>query len=127
MTMGNRRLTLFALLAVAPWPGLANAEEAQETDRPAATAEERQARRDAMRERWQNMSEEEREAFRAEMRAKRSAGDERMPRRFRHLSDEEREAMRERWQNMSEEERQALREQIRERRRAHRQKDTPGA
>ncbi len=79
------------------------------------TPEERRAHREAMRERWQNMSEEEREVFRQEMREKHGGKPHGPRRHFRHLSEEERAAMRERWQNMSEEEREAFRQQMRER------------
>lgn len=59
------------------------------------------------------MSEEEREALRAERRAR---GDGDRPTRRAQLSEEERAAMRERWESMSDEERQAAREKMRERR-----------
>lgn len=68
-----------------------------------ATADEREDRRAEMRERWESMSEEERQAARE---ARKQQGG-----RYRDLSDEERQAMRERWESMSEEERAALREQ----------------
>ncbi len=68
-----------------------------------------------MREQFQNMSEEEREQFRAQMgerfaARRRESGD-----RFGNLSEEEREKMRERFENMSEEERQEFMAQRRER------------
>ena len=53
-----------------------------------------------MRERWESMSEAERQA----VRERRAAG------RMGSVSEEQREAMRERWHSMSEEERQAARE-----------------
>lgn len=63
---------------------------------------EREDRRQALRERWQNMSPEEREAMKQRFRDQRQQG-----------SPEEREsrrqALRERWQNMNPEERQRLR------------------
>lgn len=75
-------------------------------------SEERMAR---MRERWENMSEEQRERFRAGMRERKE--------RWENLSEEEREEYlarmrerRERWRNMSEEERQEFRARRRERR-----------
>jgi hypothetical protein len=77
-----------------------------------------------MRERLENMSEEEREQFRSQMRERfggrrREGG---MRGRFENMSEEERarmeeerRQMRERFENMSEEEREAFRAQMRER------------
>ncbi len=80
--------------------------------------------RRGMRERLENMSEEEREQFRAQMR-ERFAGRRReggMGGRFENMSEEERakmeeerRQMRERMENMSEEEREEFRAQMRER------------
>jgi hypothetical protein len=77
--------------------------------------------RDAMRQRFENMTDEEREAFRAQMRERfggRRRGD--MGPQL-QLSDEERakmreeiSALRERWDQMSEEEREEARNQISE-------------
>ncbi len=89
------------------------------------TPEERRAHREAMRERWQNMSAEEREALRQEMREKHGDRHHGPRRHFRHLSEEERAAMRERWQNMSEEERKAFRQKMRERNSGHDRKHRP--
>ena len=78
------------------------ASEGPKAQRP--TAEQR----DAARARWESMSEEEREAARAERRDRRSS-----------MSDEERQAARERrrerWEGMSAEERDAARARHRER------------
>jgi len=75
-------------------------------------SEERMAR---MRERWEDMSEEQRERFRAGMRERKE--------RWENMSEEEKEEflarMRERmerWRNMSEEEREEYRARRRERR-----------
>ncbi len=74
--------------------------------------EERMAR---MRERWEDMSEEQRERFRARIRERKE--------RWENMSEEERQEYldrarerRERWENMSEEERQEFRARRRERR-----------
>jgi hypothetical protein len=94
------------------------------------SAEERQAAKQARREQWENMSEEERATARAQRKehmAKRRAANRE---RFENMSEEEREAMRARRQNMSEEDRAAMRErwanmsdeerqEMRERRREH--------
>ena len=106
---------------------LAQDADAESAVREPPTLEERKARREAMRERYQNMSDEEREAFRKEMREKH--GDRAADKRKRRadLTEDERAAMRERWQNMSEEERQAAREKMRERRAQQRQNRTPEA
>ncbi|MBA7700436.1 Acetylglutamate kinase [subsurface metagenome] len=76
-------------------------------------SEERMAR---MRERWEDMSEEQRERFRDGMRERKE--------RWENMSEEERQEYldrmrerRERWRNMSEEERQEFRARRRERRR----------
>ena len=76
-------------------------------------SEERMAR---MRERWEDMSEEQRERFRARIRERKE--------RWENMSEEERQEYldrmrerRERWRNMSEEERQEFRARRRERRR----------
>jgi len=75
-------------------------------------SEERMAR---MRERWEDMSEEEREMFRVGMRERKE--------RWENLSEEERQEFlarmrerRERWESMSEEEREEYRARRRERR-----------
>ena len=75
-------------------------------------SEERMAR---MRERWEDMSGEQRERFRAGMRGRKE--------RWENMSEEEKEEFlarmrerRERWRNMSEEEREEFRARRRERR-----------
>ena len=75
-------------------------------------SEERMAR---MRERWEDMSEEQRERFRDGMRERKE--------RWENMSEEERQEYlarmrerRERWRNMSEEEREEFRARRRERR-----------
>ncbi len=68
-----------------------------------------------MRERLENMSEEEREQFRAQMRERFGGRRRRGGERSQNLSEEERRNMRERFENMSEEEREAFRAQMRER------------
>jgi hypothetical protein len=90
-------LILASLFASGPALGQDDTTDAQARVSP----EERQARREAMRERWESLSEEERAAIREERRLARES---------------RREAMRERIENMSEEEREALRERMRERR-----------
>jgi hypothetical protein len=66
-----------------------------------AIADERENSRAEMRERWESMSEEERQAAREQHGGRGGrAGD---------MSDEERQAMRERWESMSEEERAEMR------------------
>ena len=68
------------------------------------SAEERDAAREARREHWQSMSDEERAAFREQHRAK---------------SQQRRDAARERYQNMSDEERAAMREKREQHRAQH--------
>ncbi|MBN2136455.1 MAG: hypothetical protein JW720_01475 [Sedimentisphaerales bacterium] len=81
---------------------------------------QRREDRAQMNEQMANMSEEERQAFRDDMRQRfserRDSGDssDRQPGGMR-MSDEERQRMRERFENMSEEERQAFREEMRQR------------
>jgi hypothetical protein len=77
-------------------------------------------RRAGMRERFENMTDEEREAFRAQMRERFSSRRRDMGPQL-QLSDEERakmreeiDALREKWDQMSEEEREAARNQISE-------------
>ena len=53
-SMSTALLLAFALAATSAFPQ----ESAAETDRQPPTAEERKARREAMRERWDNMSED---------------------------------------------------------------------
>jgi len=78
--------------------------------------------RESMKQRFENMSEQEKEEFRAQMReragGRRPQGDV----RFRNLSEEERarlkeqrESMRKRFENMSEQEREEFKAQMRER------------
>jgi hypothetical protein len=97
-------------------PKLAEAEETMPWWSPPGLStegsEERMAR---MRERWEDMSEEQRERFRDGMRERKE--------RWENMSEEERQEyldrMRERresWRNMSEEERQEFRARRRERR-----------
>ena len=92
------RRDVFALLCAAMVIGVVPLVSAQEETPPgdwqALTSEERQARRDAARERWESMSEEERAAARAERGAR---------------QDERFDQARQRWESMSEEERAAAR------------------
>jgi hypothetical protein len=64
----------------------------------------REQRRAEMRERWESMSEADRQAFIEQRQARRE--------RWQSMSAEERQARRERWQSMSEEERRAMRERM---------------
>ena len=68
------------------------------------SAEERDAAREARREHWESLSDEERSALREQHRAK---------------SQQRRDAARERYQNMSDEERAAMRQKREEHRRQH--------
>jgi hypothetical protein len=97
-------------------PGGRDAASALSPEERTALVEERAK----MMERFENMSEEEKEKFRAEVRKKFAA--KRQESAVRNISEEERarlEAerikMRERWENMSEEERQAYRAKMRAR------------
>lgn len=78
-----------------------------------------------MMERMANMSEEEKEAFRAQMRERFSRRPQRGARGFRDLPPDEAARFRERWENMSEEERQAFRARMRERFNAQRRRERP--
>jgi len=88
---------------------------AELTDEQRAEMQEERAQ---MRDRWENMSEEERRKFMAERGDRFDAG--RRPGGARRpggmgMSEEERQAMRERFENMSEEEREKAREEMRQR------------
>jgi len=82
----------------------------------------RREQREGMRERMANMSEEEREEFRAQMRERFGADPRGGRQRFRDLTPEQREKLAEQrakmmegWENMSEEEREKIKAQMRER------------
>ena len=99
-----------------PGPGSRNRARDSSPEERAGLVEER-AR---MRERFENMSEEERQEYRAQMRERfgsrrRRGGFEELSEEERARLEEERRQMRERWESMSEEERQAYRAQMRER------------
>ena len=93
-------------------------ERRRSADLTAEQRAERQEERAQMRDRWENMSEEERRQFMAErgdrFDAARQQGGGRRPGGM-GMSEEERQAMRERFENMSEEERQKAREEMRQR------------
>lgn len=127
-------LTALALLATGAATLLAMetavAQDAPPPDPSAMSAEEREAFREARREQWQNMSEQERAATREKHRAEREQHRAAMRERYDNMSEEERAAareqhradkekrraaMRERYANMSEQERQAMRERRAER------------
>jgi Spy/CpxP family protein refolding chaperone len=82
------------------------------------TQEQRQARRTEMRDKFQNMSPEERQAKRAHLKE-----------RFQNMSPEQRQAFRdkrrERFQKMSPEQRQAFRERREQRRAQFRERHSP--
>ena len=112
-----RQLKTITLLGVAAvfCMGTGYTQDNSPQDPGSMSAEQRQAAKQARREQWENMSEEERAAARAqreERKAKRKAAHRE---RFESMSEEEREAVRARRQNMSEEERQALRKRRQER------------
>jgi hypothetical protein len=108
--------TLLLLLAMT-----CSAAQGQESDQapghdrppPRQMSEEDRA---AMRERFENMSDEEKQAFREKMRERRSS----QPRGG-NLSEEERAARRAKWESMSEEQRAAAREMARQQRESKRQ------
>ncbi len=88
-------------------------------DTPEERAKLREQRAQILKK-MESLTEEEKEQFRARIRA-RYSGQRAGPRGFQNLSPEQREEMARRWQNMSEQEREALRKQIAERFRAVRQ------
>ncbi len=94
----RQALKIIGFAALLAGGGAVAQEQGDGQPSPGEQREDREARRQEMRERWESMSEEEREAARAEMRERR---------------DSRREEMRERWENMSEEEREAMREKRR--------------
>lgn len=89
--------------------------------------EQRQALKAEQKARWDSMSDEERKAARREMNERRQLNRDAMRQKWDSMSDEEREAARakrqaqreqhrETWNNMSDEEKAAARSQMRERR-----------
>lgn len=99
-----------------PGPGGRDTQSALSPEERARLVEQREG----MREQFENMSEQEREQFRAQVREK--FGGRRREGGFLNLSEEERtkfreemEKIRERWEEMSEEERQEAMAQMRER------------
>jgi len=124
-------LATAALMAM----GTAIAQDSPPQDRREMSAEERDAARQARRELWENMSEEDRAAAREQHRAKREDRRAANRERYENMSEEERAAAREqrrarteerhaarreRYESMSEEERQAMRERRAERGGQHR-------
>ena len=113
----SAELVIEADLAKVEAPKLAEAEETMPWwSPPGFSTEWTEERMAQMRERWEDMSEEQRERFRARIRERKE--------RWENMSEEERQEYldrmrerRERWRNMSEEERQEFRARRRERRR----------
>ena len=78
--------------------------------------------RQTMRQRWENMSDEEKQQYMARIRERFDTGRQGQPNRFSSLSEDERarliqqmEQMRQNWDNMSDTERENFRAQMRER------------
>ena len=119
-------MCLTALLAVGP----ALAQEGP-IDPDGTSKEEWRAKQQERRQRWENMSDEERAAARAEREAanaerrqkwesmsdeeRQAARERRGSKGGRGMSDEQRQKMKERWDSMSDEERQAARDRMRQR------------